>query len=127
MDRKLNVLCRILPISRARGLEALDGKRRADDISRSLQGTHMTQCNGLNENISDRRTFDRAGQNSPADGIRSELIEQPILAPAPNDMELRNTHPCHIFQLFERTTVSVSEAFEDAADKCARRARHRLA
>src|SRR5688572_3722665 len=86
----------------------------------------MSQRYGLNKNVAQRCGLDRAGHDLRARGICRELIEQSILAPAPDNMQLLELAPEKRLKIMERSSVEKRQAFKHATNCGARRLRLEL-
>lgn len=74
----------------------------------------MAQRDGLQDDVTEGSRFDRASYDFASRGVRSELIEQTVLAATTDDVHYFNFQSGDFFHLSQSAIVEQREAFQDA-------------
>ena len=93
------------------------------DLAQLGKAADLTQRHGLRQQIADGRALDGAGDDRTVDGIRSHLVEHPVLDAAAHDIELCQLFALDLLQTLQCPAVFQGKRFIDAAGDLARRFR----
>ncbi len=87
----------------------------------------MAERNGLDQHIARRGRLGRAGQHGNLQGVGGELIQQPVAAAAPHQVQPCQFPSRELFDLVKRPPVEQGETLEHAANEFGRCLRNGLA
>src|SRR5687767_14661818 len=105
-------LCRRIPQIHVLRFERVEFERFPNDFTRRCERREFTRCNGLDANISQCGGFGWPRDRGNARGVGSELVEQPVLAAAANDVQLLDAVTGESLKFEQCLALLQGQAFE---------------